>query len=418
MPFDPELVASLEGVLDSGSGNEAIRAHLIDLLLEGERFDPALERALEGLRAAPTHRGFLAAAERASRALGKVTEADGYRDLLAALDANGASAVTPPTNPADASDDLPATRVPADPLDRELQELLAGELDDPVRRVTLDDVGGLEDVKRRLERSFLAPLRNPELRQFYGKSVRGGLLLYGPPGCGKTFLARAVAGELDAQFLSVGLHDVLDMWMGQSEAKVHALFERARRSAPCVLFLDEVDALGQSRAQIQGSAARNVVVQLLTELDGVDSDNEGLFVLAASNQPWAIDPALRRPGRLDRSIVVLPPDAAARAAILRYHLRDRPVEALDLARLVRETDGFSGADLRLVCEEAAELAIEDSIDLGRPRPIDTGHLQRALSSVRTSTRAWFDLARSVVMFGNGSGEYDDLASYMRERRLL
>src|SRR5439155_6627579 len=179
---------------------------------------------------------------------------------------------------------------------RELVEETAGDNERP--DVTLADVGGLDHVKRQLQTSFLGPMRNPKLRRMYGKSLRGGLLLYGPPGCGKTFLARAVAGELHAHFFAIGLHDVLDMWLGKSEQNLHNVFESARRNTPCVLFLDEVDALGMKRSNLSHSAGRNVVVQLLSELDSTRDDNEGVFVLGATNQPWDIDPALRRPERL------------------------------------------------------------------------------------------------------------------------
>ena len=174
--------------------------------------------------------------------------------------------------------------------------------------VRLDDVGGMVEVKRRLEAAFLAPMRNPELRKLYGKKMHGGLLLYGPPGCGKTFIARAVAGELGAQFLGVSIHDVLEMWIGSSERNLHGLFDLARRSAPCVLFIDEVDAIGRRRSQLQG-AMRTVVNQLLAEMDG-QGENDGVYVLGATNHPWDVDPALRRPGRFDRMLLVLPPDAA------------------------------------------------------------------------------------------------------------
>lgn len=211
--------------------------------------------------------------------------------------------------------------------------------------VRLSDVGGMDDVKKRLELAFLAPLRNPKMRELYGKSLRGGLLLYGPPGCGKTFLARAVAGEMGAKFATISLVDVLNMWIGQSEQNLHEIFEAARRNAPCVLFLDEVDALGHKRSQLQSSAMRTLGNQLLAELDGMEGGNEGVFVLAATNAPWDVDPALRRPGRLDRTVLVVPPDAAARRAILDYHLRDRPIAKVDLKRLVAATEKFSGADL-------------------------------------------------------------------------
>ncbi|GAA2485576.1 hypothetical protein GCM10010393_15750 [Streptomyces gobitricini] len=285
--------------------------------------------------------------------------------------------------------------------------------------VRLADVGGMQDVKDRLEAAFLAPTRNPELRKLYGKSLRGGLLLYGPPGCGKTFIARAVAGELGAAFLSVSVNDVLDMWIGNSERNMHELFETARRQAPCVVFLDELDALGAKRSRTAHSGMRNTVNQLLTELDGIDSaTNEGVFVLAATNVPWDVDNALRRPGRLDRTILVLPPDAAAREAILRYHLQDRPIDNVDLDRLVNATDGLSGADLAYVCEAAAERALLDSARTGTVRIIGMKDLLAAAKEVVPSAEPWFASARNVAMFANEGGMYDDLVAYLKKRRKL
>ncbi len=282
--------------------------------------------------------------------------------------------------------------------------------------IRLADVGGLTEVKKRLEASFLAPLRNPELRALYGKSLRGGLLLYGPPGCGKTFLAKAVAGELGAAFLHVSLADVLDMYIGQSERNVKELFEVARSSAPCVLFLDELDAIGGKRSLNRSSGARTTVNQLLTELDGVGSDNEGVFVLAATNHPWDVDPALRRPGRLDRTLLVLPPDREAREAILRTHLRDRPVERIDTRRLAKATEGFSGADLAHLCESASENALMESVGSGQVRMIGMGDFDQALAEVRPSIGPWMETARNVALYANASGEYDDLAKWLRKKR--
>jgi SpoVK/Ycf46/Vps4 family AAA+-type ATPase len=284
--------------------------------------------------------------------------------------------------------------------------------------VTLADVGGMTEVKKRLELAFLGPLRNPELRTLFGKSLRGGLLLYGPPGCGKTFLARAVAGEMGAAFISLSIVDVLNMWVGSSERNLHDLFQSARSHAPCVLFLDEIDALGHKRSQINSSSMRTVVNQLLTELDGVDGNNDGVFVLAATNAPWDIDAALRRPGRLDRTVLVLPPDAAARAAILEYHLRERPVAGIDLRAIAAATENYSGADLAHVCETAAEFAMRDSIATGEVRMISQEDMLAAVREVRPSTEAWLGTARNVAMFANESGEYDDLAAYLKKRKLL
>jgi len=284
--------------------------------------------------------------------------------------------------------------------------------------IRLTDVGGMAEVKKRLDLAFLGPLRNEKMRELYGKSLRGGLLLYGPPGCGKTFLARAVAGEMGAKFATISLVDVLNMWIGQSEHNLHEIFETARRNAPCVLFLDEVDALGHKRSQLQSSAMRTLGNQLLAELDGMEGANDGVFVLAATNAPWDVDAALRRPGRLDRTVLVAPPDGPARRAILEYHLRDRPIARIDLDRLVAATEKFSGADLAHVCETAAEFAMHDSLTTGQVRMIEQRDMEAALREVRPSTGPWMTTARNVAMFANEGGAYDELAKYLKRHKLM
>ncbi len=282
----------------------------------------------------------------------------------------------------------------------------------------LADVAGMAEVKARLEAAFLAPMRNPELRKLYGKSLRGGLLLYGPPGCGKTFIARAVAGELGARFMAVSFADVVDMYIGQSERNIREIFTTARRHAPCVLFLDEVDAIGQKRSQLRSTPMRSAVNQLLLELDDVTAGNEGVFVLAATNHPWDVDSALRRPGRLDRTLLVLPPDEQAREAVFRYHLSGRPVAGIKLSALASRTDGYSAADIAHICETAAELALLDSVRTGQARMIGQDDLLAAVAQVRPSLSPWFDSARNVALFANEGGSYDDLAAYLKKRKLL
>src|SRR5213075_1616374 len=160
--------------------------------------------------------------------------------------------------------------------------------------------------------------------------------------------------EIKAGFLAVGINDVLEMWIGQSERNLHELFERARAEKPCVLFFDEVDALGASRADLRQSAGRHLINQFLSELDGVKDSNEGVLILAATNAPWHLDSAFRRPGRFDRILFVPPPDRTARASILEVHLRGKPAEDIDLDAVAKKAENFSGADLKAVVDMAAE----------------------------------------------------------------
>jgi AAA+ superfamily predicted ATPase len=284
--------------------------------------------------------------------------------------------------------------------------------------ITLADVGGMTEVKKRLNAAFLAPMRNEKLRTMYRKSLRGGLLLYGPPGCGKTYIARALAGELDARFMAVSLADVLDMYVGNSESNMHQLFETARANAPCVLFLDEVDAIGHKRSRLSSDVMRSTVNQLLLELDSVSGSNEGVFVLAATNHPWDVDAALRRPGRLDRTILVLPPDLEARVVIWQMHLRDRPVAGIDVKKLAKATNGYTGADIAHLCDSAAEIALLDAAETGNVRMIGQADVEAALKEVRPSVGPWFETARNVALFANEDGTYDELAAYLRRSRRL
>ena len=305
-------------------------------------------------------------------------------------------------------------------------DLLLGELDidpqwpadplahEPVERpaVTFADLGGMEEVKEEIRLKILAPLAHPELFERFGKKPGGGILMYGPPGCGKTHLARATAGELGGAFFAVGLHEILDMWMGQSERNLHEVFERARRHAPCVLFFDEVDALGASRADMRASGGRQLINQFLSELDGIDGDNAGVLVLAATNAPWYVDSAFRRPGRFDRIVFVPPPDQPARAAILRILCEGKPMEAVDYDDLAVRTAGFSGADLRAVVDRAVEAALRQSLPSGHASPISDRDLAAAAKAVKPSIGEWFATARRWATHANEGGAYDEVLRWL------
>ncbi len=280
-------------------------------------------------------------------------------------------------------------------------------------RIKFSDVGGMEAVKEEIRLKIIYPLTHAEMFKAYGKGIGGGILMYGPPGCGKTHLARATAGEVEAGFLSVGIHDVLDMWIGNSERNLHAIFDQARRNAPCVVFFDEVDALGASRADMKTSAGRHLINQFLAELDGVNSANEGVLILGATNAPWHLDSAFRRPGRFDRILFVPPPDAPARAAILRLLMRGKPAEDVDYDAAAKKCDAFSGADLKAVVDVTVENKLRAAMKSGVPTPIRTKDLFVAIESHKSTTREWFATARNYALYSNQGGVYDDILKYLK-----
>ncbi|MEV0856879.1 ATP-binding protein [Nocardia fluminea] len=416
---DDQVLTDMLTMLDRSPEVLALRVCVIELLIERERYADALAHCGTALGHEPGNTQVLALMTRCTTALSGGAPTPAATSVAApATSASGSAAAQPDFDWAAAEDEVGDIIEPAF-VHGVPTEFVTDDDAATVERPTLRlaDVGGMAEVKQQLDLTLLGPLRNPELAAAFGTSARGGLLLYGPPGCGKTFLASAVAGELGANFYPIEITDILDIYTGASERNVHSIFEMARRNAPCVLFLDEVDALGHKRSQMQASTTmRTVVNQLLTEMDSATHSNEGVFVLGATNHPWDVDVALRRPGRFDRMIFVGLPDLAARSSILHYHLRDRPVAGIDLNALAAHTDGLSGADLAHVCTTATQLAMADSMRSGEVRPIGMADVRAALAQIRPSTGAWFESARNVVEFANGDGSYDELATYLRRMK--
>jgi SpoVK/Ycf46/Vps4 family AAA+-type ATPase len=295
--------------------------------------------------------------------------------------------------------------------DEGAQSSIANSFERP--KINFTDVGGMVALKEEIRMKILYPMQHREMFAAYGKTIGGGILMYGPPGCGKTHIARATAGEIRAGFLCIGISDVLDMWLGNSEKKLHELFEHARRNQPCVLFFDEVDALGASRTDMKTSSSRHLVNQFLAELDGAKSSNEGVLVLAATNAPWHLDSAFRRPGRFDQILFVPPPDEPARADILRLQLAGKPVQEIDHLQIARRTSDFSGADLKAVVDQTIERKLRDAMKTGKPSPIATKDLLAVAGGLRPSTKEWFASARNYALYSNQGGLYDDILTYLK-----
>ena len=283
-------------------------------------------------------------------------------------------------------------------------------------KITFEEVGGMEKVKEEIKMKIIHPLEHPEIYKAYGKKIGGGILMYGPPGCGKTYLAKATAGQVKANFIPVGISDILDLYHGQSERNLHAIFEKARRLKPCVLFFDEADALGANRTDMRQSVGRHLINQFLAELDGVEYSNDGVLILAATNAPWHLDPAFRRPGRFDRIVFVPPPDEAARASILRIKLKNKPIENPDYEKIAKRTEGFSGADLEAVIDVAIEQKLEEAMKKGIPQPLTTNDLLQAAKRQKATTKEWFNTAKNYALFANDAGLYDDILSFLNIKK--
>jgi SpoVK/Ycf46/Vps4 family AAA+-type ATPase len=280
-------------------------------------------------------------------------------------------------------------------------------------KVTFADVGGMEALKEEIRLKIIYPLQHPDLYKAYGRKSGGGILLYGPPGCGKTLLLRATAGEIACNYLAVGLHEIFDPYYGSIERNVHQIFEIARANSPCVLVFDEFDSLAPDRRHLRDPQVRNVVNQILSEMDGLRTDNQRILVIGATNCPWQLDPALRRPGRFDQAIFVSPPDDSARREIIRLLAKDRPVAKIDEAALAAATAGYSGADLKWIFDRAAELALIGAIHSGRTVPLDMDLLMQVVRTHAPSTKDWFDGVKDAEPAAAQDALYNEVRKFFQ-----
>ncbi len=261
--------------------------------------------------------------------------------------------------------------------------------------IMFEDIGGLEDLKSEIRMKIIEPFKRPDLFNFYGKKAGGGILMYGPPGCGKSLMAKATANEAGANFIQVKSSDLKSKFVGETEKNIAELFEKAREKQPTIIFFDEFESLGSDRTDAPAHD-KSAVAQLLTEMDGMEAKEQQILLLAATNEPWSVDVALRREGRFGVTLFIPPPDLEARREILQIHLANRPIEHLDYDVLVRLTEGFSGADLKAMCEMATDIPLKESFETGERRKISMEDLREGIKKTKSVLRQWFAKASEQV----------------------
>ena len=281
--------------------------------------------------------------------------------------------------------------------------------------VSMDDIAGLHTLKQQIHRKIIRPFETPSLHKRFKRRAGGGVLMYGPPGCGKTMIAKAVATECRASFFGVNAGDILDKYVGVAEKRIGQLFEDARAARPSVLLFDEFEALGRRRNYSGTHGESTVISTLLQEMDGATQDNESILFLGATNVPWSIDPAFKRPGRFDRTLFVPPPDQIARAYLFKKTLKDKPVSPeLHLEPILKKTSGFSGADIEALIETATDFAIDESDDLDSISPISNDHFKHALEEINSSVGEWLGIAKAFAEHANHSNQYKDLVAFLKK----
>ena len=281
--------------------------------------------------------------------------------------------------------------------------------------ITFDDIAGADEAKQELE-EVVEFLKEPQKFAALGARIPKGVLLVGPPGTGKTLMAKAVSGEAGVPFFSISGSEFVEMFVGVGASRVRDLFEQAKRNSPCIIFIDEIDALGASRSDMKQSNSRHLINQFLQELDGIEGSNEGILVIGATNAPWNLDAAFRRPGRFDRIIFVSPPDETSRESIFKLKLNGKPISNIDFSALAKKTENYSGADIDALIDIAIEEKLEKSFADGIPTPIETKDLLNAIKKHHPSTMDWFQTAKNYALFANESGLYDEILKYLKIKK--
>lgn len=270
-------------------------------------------------------------------------------------------------------------------------------------KITFKDVVGMEKEKKVIYENVILAIRKPELLRAYGKKLGLGVILYGPPGNGKTYLINAIAGETKSNVIIAAINEIVDMYAGNTEKNMHAIFEQARKNTPVIVFFDELDALGTKRDGGSGgdggsqSYMRMAVNQFLQEMDGVQKNPEGIFVIGATNQPWDIDPALKRSKRFGEAIYVPPPDYKTRKGAFKYNTRNMPIAGVSFGRLARATMGFSQADIEEICDKAALIPAAEEDRTGRKRKIVMRDFLFMIKTHGNTLDEWYAMIKKEVI---------------------
>ena len=262
-----------------------------------------------------------------------------------------------------------------------------------------DQVAGMKKMKEDINESIVYPLLKPELAKKYGRLAGGGIMLYGPPGCGKTFIMKAAAGECNSNFINAKISDIVDMYVGNTEKNLHNIFETARKNSPCIIFFDEVEAMAGRREDMGQSNAhmKMAVNQLLFEMDGVESNNGNVLVVGATNAPWDVDPALRRSGRFGKAVIIPEPDLNSRKDIIRLHVKKVPAASrICYFRLALATVGYASADLKSVVEEAASIPWRTAFKTGHQRSVTTEDFVTAIKKKKSTLPPWYAQAKKQI----------------------